>query len=873
MTVRAERVTCAPRWSVDGMKLSTHPGEEREYPCNDGTTPNGVGRTAQVMTGEEPDSLSRRGVLQSGAALAGLSTLDAVAARQPEPAKQEPPDSVAETEPDDAATIVDGNARFQMLSTGLIRLEYAPTGSFEDQPTMTAVNRSFPTPEFETRLRDGLRHIETDRVRLAYEVGTGPFTDRNTAVQVRVGERWVDASLEWREPDQRYEQPTIPRTLPRPKPDPETDIESIADRAAGEGTLDAPSVTEDRRDADDLGGWYRALDNQVSARDLNPGLLSREGYRLLDDSFGALRTADAATPRDRPSEYRDGYLFAYGREYKQALRDFAALTGPAPMLPEETFGVWYSRWWPYSAEDFRDIVARFREEDVPLSTLVIDTDYSSPNTWNGWNWNESRFPDPEGFIEWAHDEGLLVSLNVHPSIDENDPQFESANETANGLIPDNGRGYFYTQSPSKTYVWDWARPAHRESYFELHDRFEEQGVDFWWPDWCCDESRSSMPGIPPDALLNDGYARRQRERGRRGFALSRIGSSFHKEGASVPGPWAAHRHAIHFTGDTSPTWEMLDFQIGFTVAENAIGLPYVSHDIGSFHGVHLPDDMYVRWVQFGTFQPILRLHSNHGDRLPWDYSPPAETIAKRFLRLRNRLVPYLYSLARESHDEGLPICRAMWLSYPERNRAYTFDRQYLLGENLLVAPIATPGTSTSKEVWFPPAEGGWVNIFTGDRYAGGQVVSVTAPLERIPVFAKAGTVLPLAPLTDCVGDEPEARILRVYTGADGATELYDDAGSGLGYRDDEFGRTPIQYQERPPGHQVTVEGMDGTYPGRPERRSYRVQFIDIDRPEHVIVPGEGRMRDWTYDAAARQLTVDIGPRPIEARTVIRIIEN
>ena len=825
------------------------------------------------MTEEGAEPFSRRRILQSGAALAGLSTVNSAAGQSAHQTDSGARDSVAETTPEEGATIIDGAARFQVLSAGLIRLEYAPEGPFEDQPTMTAVNRSFPETEFETRLRDGVRQIETDRIRLNYEVGTGPFGNHNTDLRVRVGEKWVDASLEWREPDQRYEEPTVPRTLPRPEPDPETDAEGAVDRAAGEDTLDVPPITEDRRDSDILGGWYRALDNQTSARDLSPGLLSRAGYRLLDDSFGALRTTDAAAPRDRPPEYRDGYVFAYGRDYEQALRDFATLTGPAPVLPEETFGVWYSRWWPYAAEDFRDIVERFEEEETPLSTLVIDTDYSSPNVWNGWNWNGSRFPDPEEFIDWAHDEELLVSLNVHPSIDENDPQFESANETANGLIPDNGRGYFYTQSPSQTFVWDWARSSHRESYFEVHEKFEEQGVDFWWPDWCCDESRSSMPGISPDALLNDGYARRQRDRGRRGFALSRIGSSFHNEGASVPGPWAAHRHAIHFTGDTSPTWEMLDFQIGFTVAENAIGMPYVSHDIGSFHGVHLSDDMYVRWVQFGTFQPILRLHSNHGDRLPWDYSPPAESISKRFLRLRNRLVPYLYGLAREAHDEGLPLCRAMWLSYPEHERAYTFDRQYLFGENLLVAPIATPGPSPSKEIWFPPADGSWVDIFTGERYAGGQVTTVTAPLERMPVFARAGTVLPLAALTDRVGAQPEARTLRVYSGSDGESELYDDAGSGLGYRDGAFGRTPVEYREQTESSRLIIEGMDGTYPGRPERRSYQVAFIDVDRPDRVVIGGEGKVNDWTYDANSRELTVDTGSRPIEARTMVKIFQQ
>lgn len=824
------------------------------------------------------DALSRRVLLRSGAVAAGLA-LGAGSASGGVPGDDtSSPTSVdeplPETAPPGAATIVDGNARFQVLTAGLLRLEYSPNGAFEDRPTMTAIDRSFDPPEFETRRANGIRHIETDRVRLAYEVGSGPFDDGNLSVEIRVGDAWNEATPEWRDPDQAYEQPTVPTTLPRPNPDTETDANGVIDRTVGEDgpEIDLPDAptNESHRDEADLGGWHRALDNEGTSLELHPGLLSREGYRLVDDSFGALRTVDAAEPRDRPQEYRDGYLFAYGRDYEGALRDFVDLTGPAPLLPENTFGVWFSRWWPYSAQGFRDVVARFEEEDTPLSTLVLDTDWSAPNAWNGWNWNTGRFPDPEGFMDWAHDEDLLVSLNVHPSISENDPRFSAANEEANGLIPDNGRGSLYAQDPSQTYVWDWADPDHRASYFGLHDRFERQGVDFWWPDWCCDESRSSMPGVPPDALLNDGYARRQRARGKRGFALSRIGASFHREEASVPGPWAAHRHAIHFTGDTGPTWEMLDFQIGFTVAENAIGLPYVSHDTGSFHGVHLPDDMYVRWVQFGTFQPILRLHSNHGDRLPWDYSPPAEAAAKKFLRLRNRLVPYLYALAREAHDVGLPMSRAMWLAYPDVERAYTFDRQYLLGDDLLVAPIATPGPVATKEVWFPPGEEAWVDIFTGERYEAGQVATVEAPLDRMPVFARTGTVLPLKPLGDRAGDHEDRRDIRVYAGDDGAFELYDDAGKGLGYRDEAFGRTPLRYETAPNGYRFVIEGMDGDYSGRPDERAYNVTFVGVEAPEQVVVSGEGRTTDWTYDSDARELTVEVSSRPMASGAVVNV---
>jgi alpha-glucosidase (family GH31 glycosyl hydrolase) len=268
--------------------------------------------------------------------------------------------------------------------------------------------------------------------------------------------------------------------------------------------------------------------------------------------------------------------------------------------------------------------------------------------------------------------------------------------------------------------------------------------------------------------------------------------------------------------------------------------------------------------------PTASERSYHGDRLPWEYSPPAEAAAKKFLRLRNRLVPYLYALAREAHDEGLPMARAMWLAYPDAEPAATFDRQYLLGDDLLVAPIATPGPVATKEVWFPPGEDAWVDIFTGERYEAGQVATVEAPLDRMPVFARTGAVLPLKPLGDRAGDSEARREIRVYAGDEGAFELYDDAGEGLGYRADEFGRTPLRYETRPNGHRFVIEGMDGDYPGRPAERAYDVTFVGVEAPEQVVVSGDGRTADWTYDADAREVTVSVDPRPVSARVVVTV---
>jgi len=275
---------------------------------------------------------------------------------------------------------------------------------------------------------------------------------------------------------------------------------------------------------------------------------------------------------------------------------------------------------------------------------------------------------------------------------------------------------------------------------------------------------------------------------------------------------------------------MLDFETAFTAAEGNVGIPYVSDDIGGFGSItsdglagrHLSDELYVRWVQSGAFQPILRLHSDHGDRLPWDYPGRAEQVATEFLRLRGALVPYLYTLASEAHRRGLPMTRAMYLGWPREDAAYTHDHQYMLGRDLLVAPVGTPGDPATKEVWFPP--GSWTDVFTGETHRGPGVEQLSVPLDRMPVFARAGAVVPSQEPRPAGNESPPNRlVIDAYPGRRGAFTLYEDAGDGLAYERGRFARTRIK--QRRVGSSVTVKvaAADGGYRGMPRKRVYEVR--------------------------------------------------
>ena len=633
-----------------------------------------------------------------------------------------------------AATVVDGPARFELITPSLVRLEYAADGRFEDRRTLTTGGRLATRPAFTTEVSGADRVIRTSRMTLRWRRGSASFGPES--LSVRIGGRTVQ-----------------PRLGPNPAP---------------------------------LGGWRRSLDHTQGPVPLHEGILSRAGWYLLDDSATALLTGDWFEPRrQRQGNYQDLYLFAYGSDYARALSDLRALTGPAPLLPRKAFGVWFSRWWPYGEADWRAIVRRFRAERVPLDTLSVDTDFKavhdqasaaiastavgappgSPYSWNAWDWNRNLYPDPERFFRWADEQGIEVGLNLHPSINSRDRRFaETQQRAGGGLKADDGCRVVQADPLGQCMVFDWSDRRQLDAYFALHDRFEQEGNDFWWLDWCCDGSHVSAPGLTPDTWINKQYFDRQRARGKRWPAFQRMGGSYQLGfgGRSGNGALAEHRYTIQFTGDTCASWPQLGFASQFTASAASIGMPYVSHDIGTFFSESpsgrcdpqtspflaprensLTPEMYLRWIQLGTFQPLDRLHSHHGKRLPWEYSEPARSVAADFLRLREALVPYLYTLSRESHDRGLPMVRPMYLGWPNQRAAYDHPTQFTLGRDLLVAPVSRPGNPARKTVWFPP--GAWVDWFTGERHTGPGTKALSVPLDRMPVFVRAGGIVPTQP--------------------------------------------------------------------------------------------------------------------------------
>lgn len=766
--------------------------------------------------------------------------------------------------------VQDGNVRFTVITPTLIRMEYSEDAQFEDRPTQTVAERPRPAASFSSYIDQDQQVIETSALTLRYTRNSGRFTADNLVIEVDRGDAIVEARPDW-------------SFAPQPE---------------------------------NLGGWRRGLDNERDPQPLFEGVLSRAGWYLMNDTNTVLLIDTPPGFEGRPTAgngYQDGYLFGYGLDYVQGLSDLRTLTGAAPLLPKKAVGVWFSKWFSYTEDEWRAEIDGFRSRDVPLDVISIDTDWKRVHnqtgcifwntvirartndacSWNGWDWNRDLFPEPAEFVSWVQGLGIDVGLNVHPSIAGSDPAYPATEATTGGLMTDDAElpcTILQADPSTPCYVFDWTQASHLEAYFDLHEPIEATGIDFWWLDWCCEGSRAQAPGLTADTWINAAYAEQHEAMGSRWPAFSRIGGSFQNGKGGVDnnglGAFAEHRYTIHFTGDTCSTWELMAAQAAMTAAEGNIGLPYVSHDIGSFlgeplpgaecsnlvnTGQHLPDDMYVRWIQFGTFQPMLRLHSHHGDRLPWEYPGKPETVATEFLRLRSRLVPLLYTLSRDAHDTGMPMARALYLQWPEQDAAYQYLSQFTLGDDMLVATVAEPGDPAVVEMWVPPGE--WVDFFTGEVFVGPTEITRTVPLEHYLVLMRKGAMLPTQPdLPTSAHGSQNNLMINVWAGSDGAFRLYEDEGRGFAYRDGGFLWTPMTLEMSDNGacHSVTIDAAQGQgFSGDLASREWSLRFVGVDTPTTVQLNGSP-VSDFTYDPTLRTATVETGSQPTDRAATVHL---
>jgi alpha-glucosidase (family GH31 glycosyl hydrolase) len=691
-----------------------------------------------------------------------------------------------------------GNARFSILTSRMVRLEYAADGVFEDRPTLKVVNRKTVPVQFTKSINNTILSITTEHLALQYKNDGAAFSARNLSISL------------------------------------------VDDKKA----LWKPG----KKDPGNLGGTFRTLDCMKGDRpvvkwhplkfgkgaSLGTGLVSRNGWSVIEDSDGIVldKLADGRWWIKRRDEgiRLDWYFFGYGHDYKQAVFEGQQVFGRQPLPPRYTLGYWWSRYWAYTDKELENLVAGLEKMGVPLDILVVDMDWHLDG-WTGYTWDRNYFPDPDQFMRWAKSKGLKLSLNLHPAegVGKQEDQFKDM-ALAMGLDP----------AKVDRVPFDCVDPKYMDAYFKyLHHPYEDKGIDFWWMDWQQGQ-KSKMEGLDPLVWLNFLHwdDMQKRSPARRPLIFSRFGGI------------GSGRNPIGFSGDTFISWESLAFQPYFTSTAGNVLYGYWSHDIGGHAWGKTNGELYLRWVQFGRHSPILRTHATKGgdnDRRFWLFGEPYTTQLIEEVRKRYELVPYIYTENRKCMETGISLCHPLYYEHPDEKAAYAFKNEYCYGEKMIVSPVVAPvdqkDDMASAKFWLPHGE--WIDTAYGDLIKSGTHTR-RYTLWDIPVFVKPGTVI--------VGQKTVERLLpgsyrdlvvTAYPGEEGSYSLYEDDGISQAYQNGGCAWLTVQYRKGGAIRTIKVDPIKGAYEGMDEKRTLEVRMPFSAPPTRVLV--DGREIPWSYE--------------------------
>ena len=617
-------------------------------------------------------------------------------------------------------------------------------------------------------------------------------------------------------------------------------------------------------------GGAISLDNYRGKISLDKGLYSTDGFVSLDDSGNYEIDANGFLLKPDVNKV-DIYLFMYKRDFGLCLKDYFTLTGYPPLLPRYTFGIWWNREKIYDFDNTKALIKSFNRHQIPLSVLLLSEfwhikdkkDYNLYRT--GFSFNRELFPNPQEFINYMHERGVHIGLNFDPieGIRKEEDRYlnfaEELNVAGGVTIPFN----VFDKNFMALYVK------------HLIDPLLDIGVDIYWLDYKKD--LNTIQAL--EYYYNKDFERMKKFRP---LVLTR---------SPLVAP---HRAGVLYSGETIVSWDTLKYLPFYNSMAANKGISWWSHDVGGYKDGIEDSELYLRYVQFSTFSPIFRFSAKRGvyyKREPWMWDVKTFTIAREYCWLRQRLIPYIYTAAYEYHKTGKPLIQPIYYTYPEIYDEPTYRNEYYFGKELFIAPITKPKDVTmnrSIERVFLP-KGIWYDFKTGKRFVGNKRYVVFYKEEEYPIFAKAGSIIPLANLGENINDTnpPQSMEINVFPGESNEFKLYEDDGITKLNEDGYYIVTSIDYNYLQNNYTLIIHPVEGKTAIIPKLRNYKIRFRNTRTADDVIIYLNGDKANLEYECyedendfvvdikdvdTTKQLTINCKGKDIEINAV-RIINE
>lgn len=613
-----------------------------------------------------------------------------------------------------------------------------------------------------------------------------------------------------------------------------------------------------------LKGSAYSFDNKSNIN-LSKGLYNLDGFASIDDTMSPVFISDG-TIKKNPSDALDVYVFIYKNDFQKALDSYFELTGKPSFIPRYALGVCWNKNEDYTEAELKDIISNFNKINIPLSSILLGSKWNlnkEGKTLSNYKFDNEKYKNLEQTINDIHQKNVFLGLTINPQsgITPYDSGYQSLktklNITKDGIIPIN----VYNTAILETF---------------LNETLANLNIDFIKIDEITEDKTKTF------MLMHYIYKSLSKTAERRGLILSRN-----------PGI-ASHRYPALYSGNTKVSWKTLKYLPYFNITSSNLGLSYYSHDIGGYEGGVEDSELYTRYVQFGTYSPVFRFSSKEGryyKREPWKWDIFTESIVKDYIRIRHRLIPYIYSEMYKYSKDGINLIKPLYLDYEKILDEPLYKNEYHFGKELFVCPITEPKDKVMNRVvhrmYLP--EGTWYDFKTGKKFPGGKRYVTFYKDEDYPVYAKSGAIVPMAILDENNLNSvkpPEKMEIQVFPGVSNNYDLYEDDGVTNLYKEGYYIVTNIDYNYRKNNYTLILRPTQGKTGIIPDKRDYKIKFRNTKRPEYVKV-NVGRFEvefttrsdenDFIIEVpnvpTNQQLTINCGGEAIEIDAVRLINED